>query len=338
VAAPRSLARAQNTIYCRVLPATRKNYDQAKRHWLAFCSRYLVHPVEDVTLKLLCLFTDWLADRPTLKKFSAIEQYINGLKDFFAVAFAQPALDLLASSVFKFHLAGVERRLFLEQPPAPRSPFEHLFAAAKGRITRAILLSILPHFPRRSITDLNIIDLIIFAQTRLMRLGEVAATPGNRGSVPVADDFTWVAPDQRSLFLAHSKTDKHHAGTYVAALRLDAPLDPVRALDNIFFRSHTGSYCGRKPFFCTQHGAPISAASIRHTLKQALKAAGFQPDDFSGHSLRRGGAQDLFDSNVSPLDIMAVGRWTSNCWARYVAMPMKRRTAILTASRKARGG
>lgn len=290
-----------------------------------------IHPFEHITVEVLCMFTDYLADRPTITKFSTVAQYMNGLKDLFLCRWDQKSRDLLDSTLFKAHLLGVEKRFIREQPPPPRSDFEHLFAAPKGRITSKILHELIPLFPNKTITDHNTIDLIITAQQLLLRLGEVTSTQGNKGEVPVAADFRWISREVRTLFLAKSKTDKKQAGTELFAHKNNDRLDPVKAMDNIFWRSHAQDKTPYKPFFCTEEGTPITATSVRRTLKEALARAGYNPRQFSGHSLRRGGAQDLFNARIPLADIMALGRWTSSSWLRYVSMPRAKRIAIMNA-------
>ena len=44
-------------------------------------------------------------------------------------------------------------------------------------------------------------------------------------------------------------------------------------------------------------------------LRKALTRAGYNAAEFSGHSLRKGGAQSLFNRGLDMRDIACMGRW-----------------------------
>ena len=46
--------------------------------------------------------------------------------------------------------------------------------------------------------------------------------------------------------------------------------------------------------------------------------AGASPAEFGAHSLRIGGATALFKAGASQIDIMTMGRWSSDCYRLYV--------------------
>ena len=60
-------------------------------------------------------------------------------------------------------------------------------------------------------------------------------------------------------------------------------------------------------------------------LKSLLSKAGFSPEKFSGHSLRRGAATFLFQCGASSLDIQVCGDWQSQVFTRYLQIDLGRR-------------
>jgi integrase len=54
----------------------------------------------------------------------------------------------------------------------------------------------------------------------------------------------------------------------------------------------------------------------------------FSAEGYSGHSLRRGGATAMRSAGLSPEEIQAHGRWTSDCYKRYLARTAAERLAI----------
>ena len=59
-------------------------------------------------------------------------------------------------------------------------------------------------------------------------------------------------------------------------------------------------------------------------LKALLNAIGLDPEKWSGHSFRRGGASLLFRLGVDPLTIQACGDWSSDTFLRYLEVNFHR--------------
>jgi integrase len=57
---------------------------------------------------------------------------------------------------------------------------------------------------------------------------------------------------------------------------------------------------------------PMATSQFRTELKRAIKAIGLDLTRFAGHSLRAGGATDLFNANVPHPIIKRMGRWRSD--------------------------
>lgn len=60
-------------------------------------------------------------------------------------------------------------------------------------------------------------------------------------------------------------------------------------------------------------------------LKTLLTKAGFSPEKYSGHSLRRGAATFLYNCGSSQLEIQASGDWQSQIFTRYLFVTLERR-------------
>jgi integrase len=61
----------------------------------------------------------------------------------------------------------------------------------------------------------------------------------------------------------------------------------------------------------------MSGDYFRSVIKQAVVSIGLDPQRFSGHSLRSGGATDLFEARVAYHIIKKMGRWKSDAAMRY---------------------
>ena len=64
----------------------------------------------------------------------------------------------------------------------------------------------------------------------------------------------------------------------------------------------------------------INYRKFTSKLKQVLDKAGLNPDLFSGHSFRRGGASFLFSVGASQLMVQILGGWSSLVYTRYLFM------------------
>lgn len=78
------------------------------------------------------------------------------------------------------------------------------------------------------------------------------------------------------------------------------------------------------PLFANEQGEAMSYNAVRCMLRRRFSIAGME---FSGvHAFRRGWAQSMLNSGASPLDVQALGGWTSQAMvSRYVAASAQER-------------
>ena len=73
-----------------------------------------------------------------------------------------------------------------------------------------------------------------------------------------------------------------------------------------------------EPFFVNRDRIGVQPRLIRMLLKSTLNKCGFNPHNFSVHSLRSGRASDLLSYGVSVETIKKLGRWKSNAVFKYL--------------------
>ena len=103
-------------------------------------------------------------------------------------------------------------------------------------------------------------------------------------------------------------------------------LDPVFHLD-LLFRT-TRAPLDHPAFSYRTKAGKISFINYKvftTKLKTLLARAGFSPEKFSGHSLRRGGATFLYKCGASNLEIQACGDWQSQVFTRYIFVGLDQR-------------
>jgi integrase len=75
----------------------------------------------------------------------------------------------------------------------------------------------------------------------------------------------------------------------------------------------------------------LTGSAFAKRIKKWVGELGLDPVDFSGHSLRRGGATALMLAGVPPHLIQLQGRWVSDCWKRYTEHSTAQLLAISAA-------
>ena len=119
------------------------------------------------------------------------------------------------------------------------------------------------------------------------------------------------------LYLGYGKTNNFCTRDVIIPIPGNTcpALDPVRHLSALFSAVNAGP---SEPAFSYGKDTFISYSSFTTRLKSLLKKAGYNPDLYSGHSFRRGGATFLHSCGGTALMIQASGDWSSQCFTRYL--------------------
>ena len=102
----------------------------------------------------------------------------------------------------------------------------------------------------------------------------------------------------------------------------DPALDPVRHLHSLLSSSTSPS---DYPAFSYGPSQFITYSKFTRRLKTLFSKAGYNPDLFSGHSFRRGGASFLHSCGGSALMVQSSGDWSSQCFTRYLYLSEEER-------------
>jgi hypothetical protein len=161
------------------------------------------------------------------------------------------------------------------------------------------------HLSEDNLEDSKTDALLWLGHDGLLRLGDLT-------SELLVSDIIW-SPNQHDFELKVDRTKTHRKG------------DPI----SIPYRSRPGPCAVRKmrkyfalaKFKCKSDflfPSPLSSSSIisesciRNRIKSLCSKIGLDPSRFSGHSLRAGGATDLFNEGVDYNFIKLLGRWKSD--------------------------
>ena len=75
------------------------------------------------------------------------------------------------------------------------------------------------------------------------------------------------------------------------------------------------------PLFLYASGKPLTKNALTSETRQLLCKAGFNPSQYAGHSFRIGAATTAASVGLPPWLIKTLGRWSSDCYERYVRCP-----------------
>ena len=128
------------------------------------------------------------------------------------------------------------------------------------------------------------------------------------------------------VYQNHSKTNQFMSSTRITPIvpGTIVALDPVfhykkLVSENVVQRTCLAfSYLVNGAVMCVTH------KSFTKYLKYLLVKIGLNPDNWSGHSFRRGGASLLYRLGIDPLTIQACGDWSSDTFLRYLEVNIDR--------------
>lgn len=132
------------------------------------------------------------------------------------------------------------------------------------------------------------------------------------------------------LRIRWTKTRQHKEGLLLIPLpRIPgSALCPVSALLHYFTIVPASSSA---PLFCLPSPSgvrPLTFSIFSASLKHLISAIGLDPQHFSPHSFRRGGATFAFQSGVPEHLIKLHGNWPSDAFRAYLTLPLTTRSHV----------
>ena len=166
----------------------------------------------------------------------------------------------------------------------------------------------------------------IFAATSVPNLTKLVCAIGHDGllrggeicSGLLVSDHSWSA-SRSSVTIELKRTKVHRrGGSQFVTLHDYGPLSAVRRLRAHFDRYKLWNRPASLVYPAFVRGRldwsrSLSTPQLRSMIKVAIKAIGLDPTKFANHSLRAGGATDLFRCGVYYPTIKKFGRWSTDC-------------------------
>ena len=74
-------------------------------------------------------------------------------------------------------------------------------------------------------------------------------------------------------------------------------------------------------FFLSEEGRPLTKACFVARVQAALRSAGVQFNNYTGHSFRIGGATAAAQAGIQDSTIQMLGRWSNTAFLSYLRTP-----------------
>jgi site-specific recombinase XerD len=131
------------------------------------------------------------------------------------------------------------------------------------------------------------------------------------------------------VFIKESKTDGWRKGIKLRVFANGSPTCPVAAMAR--WLRLRGADEPRSPLFVMADGSYLTRERFQRLLKRCIELAGYSSAHYNTHSCRIGGATSLACAGQSAETIQMLGRWSSDCYTRYLRMDDSRRRRISKA-------
>ena len=291
--------------------STQKTYKSGENRFIQFCNMCRIPPVP-VSEATLCKFVSHLAKEGL--KHRSIKTYLSGVR-FMHIRAGFPDPFLAHMSRLGYTMKGV-KRVEAEKGgnQRPRLP-----------ITPPLLKKLRSAWDRVGVNhDTRMIwAACCLAFFGFLRAGELTVPDDtgydanvHMGVADIAVDDS-VSPSFVRVRIKQSKTDPFRHGVELFLGRTHTELCPVAAI--LGYLVVRGS--GPGPLFQFADGRPLTRTRFVEKVREALRAAGVNEQDYCSHSFRIGAATTAAANGVEDSIIKTLGRWESTAYLQYVRIP-----------------
>lgn len=278
--------------------STRNTYNSVARRFISFCGTINVVPSSATYAEMeytVALFASSLAKEGHLA-FGSVSTYVSAVRSWI-LEYSAGSIALQKSHLISMVMKGIRREL--GHRPKQKLP---------------ITLDMLQQF-----LDINYSTKFIFVRDYTAFLVAFFGFLRKSELVRICWNHIHFSVRQAKIWIPYSKTDQNQHGCFITlARRSHLPSCPVGWLLRLqSFGFDSG------PVFRSMNGKKIldtgmSTSAFVSRVKLYVRLIHLDPEDFSGHSFRRGGASAAAAAGVPDRLIQIQGRWISDCYKRYI--------------------
>ena len=155
----------------------------------------------------------------------------------------------------------------------------------------------------------------------LLRVGELTSTQfGSANILQLSHIQLPNTQNEPTHIIINMQNHKHAQGTpmpITMTTQKDISICPVKALIN--YLRLRGTQPG--PLFILHDGRSVPSYVFTTTLKECIATMGLDPQQYTSHSFRIGGASFAHQHNFSDIQLQRLGWWKSSAYRRYIRCP-----------------
>lgn len=290
--------------------STKASYRSGVKQFYEFCYGFKVHelgPIIPTNENVLCYFVTFLSQSV---QFDTIKCYLAAVRDLhIRNGFS---FDVEKFQQLQYTLRGIKRYL------GHGKRVRHPISISHLEFFHAILL---PHLAP-DIDNAMIWASFCLAFFGFMRISEFTCNGSFSADIHLAVSDVDLLPNfeqptSMQVFLKSSKTDQFRKGI---SLNIGKSGSAICAVDSM------KQYLSKRkppfgPLFVYKNGKPLTKVSFTAELRRLLANIGLKPNEFASHSFRRGAATAAAAAGMPPWLIQTLGRWSSDCFKRYIELP-----------------
>lgn len=150
-----------------------------------------------------------------------------------------------------------------------------------------------------------------------LRCGEFTINNAKQDNILRTEDMVMDTEETAfTLILRRSKFEEEYKSVYFNLVILT--VCPVQCMKKYLMFRRSWFNRNVSLLFVDESGNPLSRHLFISKLKQILKSLDFADEKFQGLSLRIGAATSAAAGQVEDHLIKTLGRWSSNCYTRYI--------------------
>ena len=274
-------------------------------HSLCFRSNPQLIPVDE---KTLVYFVAYCVERGL--RYQTIKIYLAGIRHhYIRENITCPLTDTAHLHQLQYSLTGVKKSQ--DNTSSKRLPITkniltdivHILASKPGIYHRAMLISA-----------------CTLAFSGFLRCGEFTSASKNnfdsQSNLCVCD--VEMSDKHFNLRLKVSKTDIFRQGITIPIYSLNSSICPVRHMKEYLKLRTSSGASPLSPLYLTKEGCILDRTYFIQSVKELLSELNLNPEHYNGHSFRIGAATSAAESGVPDHLIKTLGRWTSDCYVRYI--------------------
>lgn len=133
-----------------------------------------------------------------------------------------------------------------------------------------------------------------------------------------------ITPKYMQVTIKESKTDPFRIGHTLTIATSGSSICSVAAMSSyLLIRTQNNG-----PIFTYRNGNFLTKSKLTEEIRTLLSLGGIDSSKYAGHSLRIGAATAAAAANIPPWLIKTLGRWSSDCFERYIQTPLSVLTQV----------